>query len=86
MAKIGGESRHLPLDICASMIEVLKGPNGESVPKIMDPRTTLANWASQSDPPNQLAESVLHLGQTQPCAEVRNKEAIVFGLGKDLVA
>jgi hypothetical protein len=31
MAKIGSESRQLTLDIRASMIEVLKGPNGESV-------------------------------------------------------
>jgi hypothetical protein len=41
MAKIGSESRQLPLDVRASMIEVLKGTNGESVPKIMDPRTAL---------------------------------------------
>jgi hypothetical protein len=86
MAKIGSESRQLPLDIRASMIEVLKGPNGESVPKIMDPRTALPSRASQSDPPNQLAESMLHLRQTQSCAELRNKEAVVFALGKDLVA
>jgi len=86
MAKIGGESRHLPLDICASMIEVLKGPNGESVPKIMDPRTALPSRDSQSDPPNQLAESMLHLRLAQSRAEFRNKEAVIFALGKDLVA
>ena len=72
MAKIGGESRHLQLDICASMIEVLEGPNGESVTKIMDPRTALPSRASQSHPPNQLAESMLHLRQAQSRAEFRN--------------
>jgi hypothetical protein len=52
----------------------------------MDPRTALSNWASQTDPPNQLGESMLHLRQTQSCAELRNKEAVVFALGKDLMA
>jgi hypothetical protein len=56
------------------------------LPKIMNPWTALPSRASQSDPPNQLAESVLHLRQTQSCAELRNKEAVVFALGKDLVA
>ena len=86
MAKIGSESRQLPLHIRASMIEVLKGPNGESVPKIMDPRTALPSRASQTNPPNQLAESMLHLRQTQSCAEFRYKEAVVFVLRKDVVA
>ena len=86
MAKIGSESRQLPLDVRASMIEVLKGPNGESVPKIMDPRTALPSRDSQSDPPNQLAESMLHLRLAQSRAEFRNKEAVIFALGKDLVA
>jgi anaerobic glycerol-3-phosphate dehydrogenase len=86
MAKIGSENGQLAFDICTGTVEALKGPNGESVPKIMDPWTALPSRASQSDPPNQLAESVLHLRQTQSCAELRNKEAVVFGLGKDLVA
>jgi hypothetical protein len=64
MAKIGSENRQLPFDICAGMVQALKGPNGKSVPKIMDPRTALPSRASQSNPPNQLGESMLHLRQT----------------------
>ena len=40
----------MPLNIRAGTIEVLKGPNGESVPKIMDSRTALPSRASQTDP------------------------------------
>jgi len=76
----------MPLNIRTGTVETLKGPNGESVPKIMDSWTALPNRGSQSDPLNQLAESMLHLRQTQSCAELRNKEAVVFALGKDLAA
>jgi hypothetical protein len=86
MAEIRSENRQLPFDICAGMVQALKGPNGKSVPKIMDPRTPLPSRASQTDPPNQLAQSMLHLRQIQSCAELRNKEVVVFALGKDLVA
>ena len=86
MAKIGSESRQVPLHILASLIEVLKGPNCESVPEIMNPRTTLPSRASQSDPPDQLPESLLHSRQTQSCVEFRNQEAAVFARGNDFVA
>ena len=86
MAKIGSESRQLPLDVRASMIEVLKGPNGESVPKIMDSRTALPSRTSQTDPASQLPERTSEVRQAQSFAELRNKEAVVFGLREDSVA
>jgi hypothetical protein len=86
VAEIRGENRQLLFDICAGMVQALEGPNGKSVAEIMNPWTALPSPCSQTDPPNQLAESMLHLRQTQSCAEFRNKEAVVFALWKDLVA
>jgi len=86
VAEIGSEHRQIPLNIRTGTVEAFEGPNGECVPKIMDSWTALPNRASQSDAPNQLAESMLHLRQTRFSAELRNKEEVVFALGKDLAA
>jgi len=86
VAEIGGEHRQIPLNICTSAVEALKGPNGECVPKIMDSWTAQPNRASQTDPASQLPERTSKVRQAQSFAELRNKEAVVFGLWEDSTA
>jgi len=86
VAKIRSEDRQLPFDICAGMVQALKGPNGESVTKIMDSRTALPNRTSQTDLASQLPERTSKVRQAQSFAELRNKEAVVFGLWEDSTA
>jgi hypothetical protein len=86
VAEIGGEHRQIPLNISTSAVEALKSPNGECVPKIMDSWTALPNRASQTDPSSQLPERTSEVRQAQSFAELRNKEAVVFGLWEDSTA
>jgi len=86
VAEIGSEHGQIPLNIRTGTVEALKGPNGESVSKIMDSWTALPNRASQTDPPSQLPERMLDVRKAQSCAELRNKEALVFGLWEDSTA
>jgi len=86
VAEIGSEHRQVSLNILTGTVEALKGPNGESVPKIMDSWTTLPNRTSQTDPASQLPERTSEVRQAQSFAEFRNKEAVVFGLRKDSAA
>jgi hypothetical protein len=76
----------MSLNIRIGAIEALEGSNGESVPKIMNSRTALPNRTSQTDPASQLPERTSEVRQAQSCAELRNKEAVVFGLREDLAA
>jgi hypothetical protein len=76
----------MPLNIHTGTVEMLKGPNGESVTKIMDSRTALPNRTSQTDPASQLPERTSKVRQAQSFAELRNKEAVVFGLWEDSTA
>ena len=86
MAEIRSENRQLPFDIRTGTVEALKGPNGKCVSKIMDSWTALPNRASQTGPASQLPERMLDVRKAQSCAELRNKEAIVFGLWEDSTA
>ena len=86
VAEIGGKHRQMPLNIHTGTVEALKGPNGKCVPKIMDSWTALPNRASQTGPASQLPERMLDVRKAQPCAELRNKEAVVFGLREDSTA
>ena len=76
----------MSLNIRTGTVEALKGPDGESVPKIMDSWTALAHRASQTDPASQLPERTSKVRQAQSFAELRNKEAVVFGLWEDSTA
>jgi hypothetical protein len=76
----------MPLNIHTGTVETLQGPNGESVTKIMDSRTALPSRTSQTDPASQLPERTSEVRQAQSFAELRNKEAVVFGLREDSVA
>jgi hypothetical protein len=76
----------MSLNIRIGAIEALKGSNGESVPKIMDSRAALPNRTSQIDPASQLPERTSEVLLAQSFAELRNKEAVVFGLREDSAA
>jgi hypothetical protein len=86
MAEIGSEHRQMPLNILAGTVEALKGPDGESVSKIMDSWTALPNRASQTDPASQLPERTSEVPQAQSCAELRNKKTVIFRLWEDSTA
>jgi hypothetical protein len=86
VAEIGSEHRQITLNIGTGTVEALKSPNGECVPKIMDSWTALPNRASQTDLASQLPKRMLNVRQAQSCAELRNKEAVVFGLREDSAA
>jgi len=86
VAEIRGEHRQVPLNIGTGTVEALKGPNGESVSKIMNSWTALPNRASQTDPASQLPERMLDVRKAESCGELRNKEALVFRLWEDSTA
>jgi len=86
VAEIGSEHRQIPLNIRIDTVEALKGPNGKCVPKIMDSRTALPNRASQTGRASQLPEGMLDVREAQSCAEIRDKEALVFRPWEDSTA